>query len=149
MRQAMRLAALVVLTLPASSILAEEKSQAEKAAADWLYPGAKVNSSGHGGSVSCVVQETADDAPKVLKHYKDKLGVELSDRGSESGLSFSSDGKSIEYTQFGLKPEAAGGVMHVSTFKTKAACATLVVCRPRDSKTTTITITHVPLAGAK
>jgi hypothetical protein len=69
------------LTALAPGLLADEKSPAEKAPADWLYPGAKVVSfgisSGKGGAVSCVVQETADDVPKTLRHYGDKLGNEL------------------------------------------------------------------------
>jgi len=60
---------------------------AEKAAADWLYPGAKVvqssGSSSEVGTVFCVVQETADDVPKILKYYGDKLGIILPEMGSK------------------------------------------------------------------
>jgi len=130
--------------------LADEKSQAEKAAADWLYPGAKVISSGQGGAVSCVVQETADDVPTVLKHYGDKLGIELGEAGARTGSAFSTPGGvTVEYAHVGLKPEAAGVAGTVSTFKTKAAVATLVVSRPRTAKVTTITVTHVPQGAAK
>jgi hypothetical protein len=55
----------------------------------------------------------------------------------------------VEYAQAGLKPALAGVGGAVSTFKTKAAVATVVVSRPRDGKVTTITVTHVPLGAGK
>ena len=148
MRQVIMLAVVGLLTGQAPRLLAGEKSLAEKAAADWLYPGAKVISAGHGGAVSCVVQETADDVPKILKHYGDKLGKKLQERGYQTGAG-STAGVTVEYSHVGLKPGAASGIATVSTFKTKTAVATLVVTRPQDGKVTTITVTHVPLAAAK
>jgi hypothetical protein len=140
------------LTILAAGLLAGEKSPAEKAAADWLYPGAKVMSSGissgKGGAVSCVVQETADDVPKILKYYGDKLGTELKQVGTQSGGAF--NGRiSVEYAHVGLKQGAAGGAMTVSTFKTKTAVSTVVVSRSQGGKASTVTITHVPQEAAE
>jgi hypothetical protein len=123
-------------------------SEAEKAAADWLYPGAKVIHSGHGGAVSSVVQETADDAAKVLKHYGDKLGIELREETAiQTGTKASTAGGSVEYAHVGRK--AAGGTATVSTFKTNTAVATVVISRLQDGKVTTISITHVLQGAAK
>lgn len=59
-----------LIALAPGGLLAGEKSPAEKAVADWLYPGGTVVasgiSSGKGGAVSCVVQEIADDVRLVL-----------------------------------------------------------------------------------
>jgi hypothetical protein len=124
-------------------------SEAETAAADWLYPGAKVVHSGHVGAVSCVVQETADDVARALKHYKDKLGIELREESAiqTGGAKPSAGGGPVEYAHVGRK--AAGGTATVSTFKTKTAVATVVISRPQDGKVTTITITHVLQGAAK
>jgi hypothetical protein len=153
MRQIIMLAVVGLLTALTPGLLAgeQEKTSAEKAAADWLYPGAKVVSSGRGGAVSCVVQETADDVPKILKHYGDKLGIGL--LGPEAAAQSGSESKggvtSVEYALVRLKPGAAGGAATVLTFKTKTAVTTLVVCRLPDGKVTTVTITHVPQNAAK
>jgi hypothetical protein len=136
-----------LLTAPGPGLLAGEKSPAEKTAADWLYPGAKVVSSGQGGAVSVVLQETPDDVPKILKYYGDKLGIELKFT-TQSGVAFSG-GVTLEYAYVGLKPGAAGGTATVSTFKTKTAVSTLVVSRSPDGKVSTVTITHVPQNAAK
>lgn len=136
------------LTALAPGLLAGDKSPAEKAAADWLYPDAKVKFTGKGGAVSCVVQETADDVSKILKYYGNKLGIELKQVGSQSGTAFNG-GVTVEYTHVGLKDGAAGGTDTVSTFKTKTAVSTLVVSRSPDSKACTVTITHVPIDAAK
>jgi hypothetical protein len=123
-------------------------SEAEKAAADFLYPGANVIHSGHAGAVSCVVEETVDDVSKVLKHYGDKLGIELQEEMAlGTGGKASAGGGSVEYAHVGRK--AAGGIGTVSTFKTKAAVATVIISRPQDGKVTTITITHVLEGAAK
>jgi hypothetical protein len=123
-------------------------SEAERAAADWLYPGAKVIHSGHGGVVSCVVQETANDVAKVLKHYADKLGIELQEETAiQTGAKGSTGGGSVEYAHVGRK--AAGGTATVSTFETKTAAVTVVISRPQDGKVTTITISHVLRGAAK
>jgi hypothetical protein len=142
-----------LLTALAPRFLADEKKKtpAEKAAAGWLYPGAKVVSSKLGGAVSCVVQETAADVPKILKHYDDKLGIGLlgPEAASQSGSVSKGGVTTVEYTLVRLKPGAAGGTATVFTFKTKGAVTTLVVCRPPDGKVTTVTITHVPQNAAK
>jgi hypothetical protein len=123
-------------------------SKAEKAAADWIYPGAKIIHSGQGGAVSSVVQETADDVAKVLKHYGDKLGIDLREETAiRTGAKPGTGGGSVEYAHIGRK--AAGGTATVSTFKTKTTVATVVISRPQDGKVTTITITHVPQGAAK
>jgi hypothetical protein len=152
MRSVIILAVLGFLTIPAPCLLAGEKNTAaEKAAADWVYPGAKVVSSGLGGAVSCVVQETADDVPKVLQHYDDKLGLRLlgPEAATQSG-SVSKDGvTTVEFALVRLKVGAAGGTATMVTFKTKSAVATLVVYRPPDGKVTTVSITHVPHNATK
>jgi len=132
----------------------EPESPAEKLAGDWFYPGAKVVSSGssttNDATVSFVVQETADDVSKVLEYYRDKLklGIKLQETGEIVGGKL--DGKvAVEYCHAPLKPGAAGGAATVSTFKTKTAVSTLVVCRSPDGKLSTVTITPVPLGGAK
>ena len=134
------------MTALAPVLQAGEKSPAEKAAADWLYPGAKFVSSGissgKGGAVSCVVQETADDVPKILKHYGDKLGTELKTKGMQTGGA--SDSGVLEFAHVVLKQGAAGGTTTVSTFKTKTAVLTLVLSRSQDGKVSTVTVTHVP-----
>jgi hypothetical protein len=153
MRPIIMLAVVGLLTALTPRLLAGEqkKTPAEKAAVDWLYPGAKVVSSELGGAVSCVVQETADDVPKILKHYDDKLGIGL--LGPEAATQSGSESKggvtTVEYTLVRLKPGAAGGTATVFTFKTPTAVTTLVVCRPPDGKVTTVTITHVPQNAAK
>jgi hypothetical protein len=137
----------LLIGLPPRS-LADEKSPGEKAAADWLYPGAKVVHSGQSGSVSSVVQETADDTAKVLKHYGDKLGIELQEETAiQTGAKFGTGGGAVEYAHVGRK--AAGGTTTVSTFKTQAAAATVVISRPQDGKVTTITLTQVLQGAAK
>ncbi len=149
MRPVLMLAVLGLLAALAPRLSADEKSPAERAAAEWLYPDAKVVSASKGGSVSCVVQETADDVSKVLKHYEDKLGLEIRPKSAaESGVKFK-DEKTTEYAYARLMPEAAGGTAAVLTFKTGTAVATLIVCRSADGKATTVTITHVPLSAAK
>lgn len=132
-----------LLTAPGPGLLAGEKSPPEKAAADWLYPAQKVVSSGQGGAVSGVLQETPDDVPKILKYYGDKLGIELKEAATQSGVAFNG-GVTLEYAHVGLKSGAAGGTATVSTFKTKTAVSTLVVSRSPDGKVSTVTITHVP-----
>jgi len=144
-----------VLTALAPRLLADEKkTPAEKAAADWLYPGAKVVSAApHAGPVepvSCVVQETADDVPKILKYYKDKLRIALDPKGIGGTGNFTAGGRPIvEYASVRLNLGAAGGTATVCTFKTETAVTTLVLCRPPDGKVTTVTISHVPLKAAK
>jgi hypothetical protein len=141
------------LTALTPCLLADEqkKTPAEKAAAHWLYPGAKVVSSVVGGAVSCVVQETADDVPKILKHYDDKLGIQLlgPEAATQSGSKSKGGVTTVEYALVRLKPGAAGGTATVFSFKTKTAVTTLVVCRPPDGKVTTVTISHVPQNAAK
>ena len=143
------LAVVSLLTSLAPCLVADEKSPAERLAADWLYPGAKVIHSGQGGAVSCVVQETADDVPKNLKHYANKLGIELRAGTAIQTGGRSTGGETVEYAHSGRKPGAADGTVTVSTFKTKSAVTTLVNFRPRDGKVSTITITQVPLGMAK
>ena len=75
MRPIITLAVIGLSAALAPRLPADETSPAEKAAAEWLYPDAKVVSAGNGGMVSCVVQETADDVPKVLKHEPDLVLV--------------------------------------------------------------------------
>jgi hypothetical protein len=153
MRPIIMLAMVGLLTALAPRLLADEKKKtpAEKAAADWLYPGAKVVSSRLGGAVSCVVQETADDVPRILKHYDDKLGIGLlgPEAATQSGSVSKGEVTTVEYALVRLKLGAAGGTATVFTFKTKTAVATLVVCRPPGGKVTTVTITHVPHNAAK
>lgn len=130
---------------------AGEKSPAERAVADWLYPGAKVvasGSSGTVGAISCVVQETADDVPKILRHYGGKLGIELKAVGAQSGGA-SDRGVPVEYTHVGLEPGAAGRSATVSTFRTKTAVVTLVVSQSQDGTVSTVTVSHVPQNAAK
>jgi hypothetical protein len=148
MRTKIMLAVIGLLTALTPRLLADEqtkKTPAEKADVEWLYPGAKSVSSGVGGAVSCVVQETADDVPKVLKHYDDKLGVGLlgPEAATQSGSVSKGGETTVEYALVNLKPGATGGTATVFTFKTKTAVTTLVVCRPPDGKVTTVTITHV------
>jgi hypothetical protein len=148
MRLVIMVGVIGLLTALVPGLLAGEKSPAEKAAADWLYPGAKVIHSGHGGAVSCVVQETDDDVARVLKHYEDKLGIELREETAiQTGVKGSAGGGSLEYAHVGRK--AAGGTATVSTFKTNTAVATVVISRPQDGKVTTITISHVLQGAAK
>jgi hypothetical protein len=153
MRPIITLAVVGLVTLLALRSPADEKKKtpAEEAAAEWLYPGAKVVSSELGGAVACVVQETADDAAKILKHYDDKLGIGL--LGPEAATQSGSESKggvtTVEYALVRLKPGANGGTATVFSFKTKAAVTTLVVCRPPDGKLTTVTISHVPQNAAK
>jgi hypothetical protein len=148
MRLVITMGVVGLLTAPAPGLLAGEESPAEKAAADWLYPGAKVIDSGQGGAVSSVVQETMDDAAKVLKHYGDKVGIELQEEAAiQTGIKASPGGASVEYAHVGRK--ATGGTATVSTFKTKTAVATVVISRPQDGKVTTITVTLVPQGAAK
>jgi hypothetical protein len=123
-------------------------SESQTAAADWLYPGAKVIHSGHFGADSCVIGETADDVARILKHYEDKLGIELREETAiQTGAKASTGGGSVEYVHVGRK--AAGGTATVSTFKTKTAVATLVISRPQEGKVTTITITFMLQGAAK
>jgi len=153
MRPIIMFAVVGLLTAVAPRLLGDEKKKtaAEKAAADCLYAGAKVVSSEVGGAVSCVVQETDDDVPKILKHYDDKFGIGLlgPEAATQSGSVSKGGVTTVEYALVRLKPGAAGGTMAVFAFKTKTAVATLVVCRPSDSKVTTVTITHVPQNAAK
>jgi hypothetical protein len=153
MRPIIMFAVVGLLTAVAPHLLGDEKktTPAEKAAADWLYAGAKVVSSELGGAVSCVVQETADDVPKILKHYDDKLGIGLlgPEAATQSGSVSKGGVTTVDYALVRLKPGAAGGTAAVFSFKTKTAVTTLVVCRPSDSKVTTVTITHVPQNAAK
>src|SRR5262249_55671139 len=69
MRQLLALVGVAFLIALAPCLPAAENRLGEKAASDWLYPGARVIHSGQAGAVSCVVAETADDVSKVLKHY--------------------------------------------------------------------------------
>jgi hypothetical protein len=153
MRPTIMLAVVGLLTALTPHLLADEqkKAPAEKLAADWLYPGAKVVSSGLGGAVSCIVQETADDVPKILKHYDDKFGIRLlgPEAATQSGSVSKGGVTTVEYALVRLKPGAAGGTATVFTFKTKTAVTTLVVCRPPDGKVTTVTLTHVPQNAAR
>jgi hypothetical protein len=107
---------------------------AEKAAADWLYPGAKVINSMQTGAVSNIVEETADDAPKVLKHYGDRLGISLHEDTVGAGGKASTGGEFAEYAHVGRKQ--AGGLASVSTFRTKTAVATVVITRSQDGQVT-------------
>ena len=142
MRRMSVLAGLVVAVAGLSPVSAADPSPAEKAAADWLYPGAKTTAAGQGGSVSCVTQETADDAAKVFKHYGEKVGIDLGGRGSSSG---STGG--FQYATSGLAPD--GGTGCVCAIKTKTASVTVIVYRPRDGKVTAVTVTYVSLGEGK
>ena len=111
--------------------LAGEKYPAEKVPADWLYPGAKVGPSGGSSTlvvtgrltVRFAVQETADDVPKVLKYYRDKLGIELPVTGERVG-GVTKGGVDVEYCHVPLKPGATGGTATVST---SAECRSSVI----------------------
>jgi len=141
-----------VLTALAPRVLADEKkTPAEKAAADWLYPEAKVVSSDNAsGEVFGVVQETADDIPKILEHYKHKLHVALDpESAAQSGTTGAGAEITVAYFSAHLKPGAAGGTAIVCTFKTQTEVTTLLLCRPPDGKVTTVTIGYVPLKTAK
>jgi hypothetical protein len=141
-----------LMTILSLCLLAGEDSPAQKPIADWLYPDAKDvtrgGSSGSGGAVAFVVQETADDIPKILQHYSDKLGVKLETGATQSGAAKDRT-VHIQFAQVTLKSEATGGTSTVCTFKTKTAVSTLVVCRSPEDKLSTVTITHVPLDAAK
>jgi hypothetical protein len=152
MRQGIIVGVTGFLTVLALCLLAGEDNPAHKPAADWLYPDAKDvsrgGSSGPGGAVAFVVQETADDIPKILQHYRDKLGVKLETGATQSGGA--TDRRiQIQFAQVTLKSEATGGSSTVCTFKTKTAVSTLVVCRSPEDKLSTVTITHVPLDVSK
>ena len=137
------------LTALAPSLLAREEDPAEKAAKDWLYPGATwVSSSITGTDVFCVVQETADDVPKIMTYYGDKLHVTLKQDASSSGRA-SDHGVPMDFVHVGSHPSTAGGTVTVSTFKTKTAVSTLVVSRYQDSKLSKVIITHVLQNAAK
>lgn len=148
MRRLIMVGVLGLLAAPGPGLLAGENSPAEKAASDWLYPNAKVVSSGQGGAVSGVLQETPDDVPKILKYYGDKLGIELKEATMQSGVAFNG-GVTLEYAHVGLKSGTAGGTATVSTFKTKTAVSTIVVSRSPNGKLSTVAITHVPESAAK
>ena len=146
MRRGFVLAPAVVLVALAAGPRAQEKSRAEQAAADWLYPGAKVTSAGSSGDLSQVAQETADGVSKVLKHYGDKAGVKLEEAGGTSGSGDAPGLGLVQHTHTGLKPDKVGGAGSVSTFHTKAAVVTVVVTRPKGGKVTTVVVSHLPLA---
>ena len=147
MRRAFVLAPAVLLAALAAGPRAQETSRAERAAADWLYPGAKVTSSGNSGDLSRVVQETADDVGTVLKHYGDKVGLKLEPAGGTAGSTDAPGLGVVQYTHDGLRPDKAGGSASVSTFKTKAAVVTVVVTRPTGGTVTTVVVSHLALAA--
>lgn len=149
MRRAFLLAPAILLAALAAVSEAQEKSLAEQAAADWLYPGAKVTSSGNSGDLSQVVQESADDVSKVLKHYADKAKAKFGVAGSSSGSGEAPGLGMVQYTHAVLKPEKVGGAGSVSTFQTKAAVVTVVVARPKDGTVTMVVVSHVPLAAKR
>jgi hypothetical protein len=118
------------------------QSDAEKMAADWLYPKAKTTTSGRGGTVYCIVQDTADDMDAIRKHYSDKVGVEFPTKGIVSGSRGGTQVQTVEFTAHGH-----GAAGHVATFKTSAACVTVVIHPARHGNT--VTVSYVPLTSAK
>jgi hypothetical protein len=133
------------------ALLADEKRPTQKVPADWLYPGAKDVASGgsstNGVTVGFVVQEKSDDVATILKHYGDKLGIELAEMSENAGGKTDvAAGIALEYCHVGL---AAGRTATVSTFVTKAAVTNLTVSRSPGGKVSTVTITHVPHNAGK
>jgi hypothetical protein len=126
----------------------DEKHVAVKKAEAWLYPSAKTGSSSQSGSISCVVQQTTDDVPAILMHYGKKIGIDL-EKFARHGIA--GGGVDSRYFVLSSPVESSqdGSSTHVLTMMTKNACVTAVIERPRDAKSTTVTVSVVPLVSEK